>query len=136
MQIKKTLYLLSTLTLATVSFTALTACNFGHVKEIEDNVQIVLDETEKYIEQAKIPYKPESTDTVTMKEDIWLGQDSFRITGGEPFPAEMEASDAITLSYAEPHFSWPGQCAYTQNGALTAQSLCCIPPHGLHRTSL
>lgn len=102
MQIKKTLYLLSTLTLATVSFTALTACNFGHVKEIEDNVQIVLDETEKYIEQAKIPYKPESTDTVTMKEDIWLGQDSFRITGGEPFPAEMEASDAITLSYAEP----------------------------------
>ena len=102
MQIKKTIRLLSILAL-TVATLALTACgDFGHVEEVEDNVLTVLDETEKYIDQAKIPYKPEPIDTVTVKEDIWLGQDSFKITGGEPLPADMEVSDALTVSYAEP----------------------------------
>ncbi|MBO5997817.1 MAG: hypothetical protein J6P93_04765, partial [Alphaproteobacteria bacterium] len=100
MQIKKTLYLLSTLTFAAVTL-GLTACG-NHIKEVEDNVQLVLDETETYMEQAKIPYKPEPIDTVSVKEDIWLGQSSFKITGGEPFPADMEAPDALTLSFAEP----------------------------------
>ena len=102
MQIKKTIRLLSILALTTVAFTLAACGDFGHVEEVEDNVMEVLNETEKYVEQAKIPYKPEPIDTVTVKEDIWLGQDSFRITGGEPLPAEMEAPDAITLSFAEP----------------------------------
>lgn len=100
MLIKKTTALLGVLTLG-LACLSLTACN-DHVKEVEDNVQTVLDEAEVYTEQAKIPMRPENLDTVTMKEDIWLGQDSFKITGGEPFPLSLETPDALTISYAEP----------------------------------
>ena len=100
MQIKKTLNLLSIVALAALTI-GLAACD-NHVKEVEDNVQTVLDEAEVYVEQAKIPYKPEPIDTVTMKEDIWLGQDSFKIAGGEPFPLALEAPDALTVSFSEP----------------------------------
>ena len=100
MQIKKTLNLLSIVALAALTI-GLAACD-NHVKEVEDNVQTVLDEAEVYVEQAKIPYKPEPIDTVTMKEDIWLGQDSFKIAGGESFPLALEAPDALTVSFSEP----------------------------------
>ena len=100
MQIKKSLHLLSIATLMAVGL-GLSGCN-DHVKEVEDHVQTVLDEAEVYVEQAKIPYKPEPIDTVIMKEDIWLGQDSFKITGGEPFPLVMETPDALTVSFAQP----------------------------------
>ena len=100
MQIKKTLHLLSIATLMAVGM-GLSGCN-DHVKEVEDHVQTVLDEVEVYVEQAKIPYRPEPIDTVTMKEDIWLGQDSFKISGGEPFPLVMETPDALTVSFAQP----------------------------------
>ncbi len=100
MQIKKTLNLLSFAILA-VSSLGLVACN-NHVKEVEDNIQTVLEEAEVYVEQAKIPYKPEPIDTVLMKEDIWLGQDSFKIAGGEPFPLAFEAPDALTVSFGQP----------------------------------
>ena len=100
MQIKKTLHLLSIATLMAVGM-GLSGCN-DHVKEVEDHVQTVLDEAEVYVEQAKIPYRPEPIDTVTMKEDIWLGQDSFKISGGEPFPLVMETPDALTVSFAQP----------------------------------
>ena len=100
MQIKRTLRLISifAFVMATIG---LTACD-NHIAEVEDNVQLVMDEAEVYVEQAKIPYKPEPIDTVTMKDDIWLGQDSFKISGGEPFPLVMEAPDALTVSFAEP----------------------------------
>ena len=100
MQIKKTLHLISLATLMAVGLT-LSGCN-DHINEVEDHVQTVLDEAEVYVEQAKIPYRPEPIDTVTMKEDIWLGQDSFKITGGEPFPLVMETPDALTVSFAQP----------------------------------
>ena len=100
MQTKKTLKFLTATIMAATCF-ALVACN-NHVEEVEDNVSVVLDEAERYVEKASIPYKPEPIDTVTMKEDIWLGQDSFKMTGGEPFPLIMEAPDALTVSFAEP----------------------------------
>ena len=100
MQISRKLHTLSAVALLTFGF-LLTGCN-DHVKEVEDHVQTVLDEAEVYVEQAKIPYRPEPTDTVVMKEDIWLGQDSFKMTGGEPFPLVMETPDALTISYSDP----------------------------------
>ncbi len=100
MQIKKTAKFLSVAFLVTACF-GLSACN-DHVKEVEDNVSVVLDDAERYIEQARIPYQPEPIDTVTMKEDIWLGQDSFKMTGGQPFPLALETPDALTVSFAEP----------------------------------
>ncbi|MBE6449215.1 MAG: hypothetical protein E7013_00750 [Alphaproteobacteria bacterium] len=100
MQISKKLHILSAVALLSFGF-LLTGCN-DHVKEVEDHVQTVLDEAEVYVEQAKIPYRPEPIDTVTMKEDIWLGQDSFKMTGGEPFPLVMETPDALTISYSDP----------------------------------
>ena len=100
MQTKRAIKILTSLAIAAACF-GLVACD-THVDEVNDNVSVVLDESEQYIEEAKIPYTPESIDTVTMKEDIWLGQDSFKMTGGEPFPLSMEAPDALTLSFAEP----------------------------------
>ena len=100
MQIKKSLYVLSIASLMAIGLT-LSGCN-NHVKEVEDHVQTVLDEAEVYVEQAKIPYRPEPIDTVMMKDDIWLGQDSFKISGGEPFPLVMETPDALTVSFAQP----------------------------------
>ena len=78
------------------------SCKNDHVNEVNDNIQMILDETEVYAEQAKIPYTPEPIDTVISRDDIWLGEDSFKITGGEPFPAALEAKDALTISFNEP----------------------------------
>lgn len=102
MQIKKTfcsIFMVGAL----MSFLGLGACDrIGHVDEVDDTIQLVLDEAQTYVEQAKIPYMPESTDTVTTKEDIWLGQNSFKMNGGEPLPKEFEEADALTVSFSEP----------------------------------
>ena len=102
MQIKKT-FCSILMASALISFLGLGACDrYGHVAEVDDTIQLVLDEAQTYIEQAKIPYTPESTDTVTTKEDIWLGQNSFKMNGGEPLPKEFEEPDALTVSFNEP----------------------------------
>ena len=100
MQTKNTTKFLTAAVMA-LTCLGLVACN-NHVDEVDDNVSVLLDEAERYVEQARIPYTPESIDTVTMKEDIWLGQNSFKMTGGEPFPLVMEAPDALTVSFSEP----------------------------------
>lgn len=87
--------------LALVATFGLAACN-THVDEVDDNIQLVLDDAQLYYEQAKIPMRPQVLDTVITKDDIWLGEDSFKITGGEPLPLMYEAPDAITLSFNEP----------------------------------
>ena len=88
---------------ALMSFLGLGACDrYGHVDEVDDTIQLVLEEAQTYSEQAKIPYIPESTDTVTTKEDIWLGQNSFKMIGGEPLPKQFEEPDALTVSFSEP----------------------------------
>ncbi len=81
---------------------SLGACKNNHIREVNDNIETVLEETEAYVEQAKLPYMPEPIDTVLTKEDIWLGEDSFKIAGGEPMPAVFEDPEAITLSTSEP----------------------------------
>ncbi len=80
----------------------MTSCKNDHVNEVNDNIQMILDEAEVYSEQAKIPYTPEPIDTVISRDDIWLGEDSFKITGGEPFPIALETKDALTVSYSDP----------------------------------
>ncbi len=81
---------------------ALVACKNNHIREVDDNIETVLAETDAYVEQAKLPYAPEPIDTVLTKDDIWLGEDSFKIAGGEPLPAVFEGPDAITFSVNEP----------------------------------
>ena len=100
MQIKNAAKYLTVAIISAACF-GLVACD-NHVQEVEDNVAVLLDEAEQYVEQARIPYTPETMDTVTVKEDIWLGQNSFKMTGGEPFPLALEAPDALTVSFAEP----------------------------------
>lgn len=101
MPIKKNAYrfLAASLMLACLS---IASCKNDHVNEVNDNIQMILDEAETYAEQAKIPYKPEPIDTVITKDDIWLGEDSFKIAGGEPFPIALETKDALTLSSNDP----------------------------------
>ena len=102
MQIKKTFGSFLMIA-ALMSFLGLGACDrYGHVDEVDDTIQLVLEEAQTYSEQAKIPYIPESTDTVTTKEDIWLGQNSFKMVGGEPLPKQFEEPDALTVSFSEP----------------------------------
>lgn len=84
-----------------VACIGLISCKNNHIREVNDDIEVVLAETDAYVEQAKLPYKPESTDTVTTKDDIWLGEDSFRISGGDPLPANLDAPDSITLSLNE-----------------------------------
>ena len=81
---------------------ALLAGCMNHVQETEDQIDMVYDESAALIEKARIPYTPEPIDTVVSKDDIWLGQDSFKIIGGEPLPAWLSASDALTFSTSEP----------------------------------
>ncbi|MBO7332461.1 MAG: hypothetical protein J6U64_02215, partial [Alphaproteobacteria bacterium] len=81
--------------------TLLSGC-MNHVQETEDQGDMVFDEATALAEKARIPYTPEPIDTVTSKDDIWLGQESFKIVGGEPLPVWMNASDALTFSTNEP----------------------------------
>ncbi len=75
----------------------LTACN-KYVDETNETIETVLERTEDYMQQAAVPDLPIATDTVRVKNDIWLGSSSVKITEGEPLPAHLEEKDAITLS--------------------------------------
>ncbi len=80
----------------------LISCKNNHIREVNEDIVSVLAETEGYVEQAKIPYDAEQVDTVLTKEDIWLGEESFKIMGGEPLPKSFEESDSVTISVNEP----------------------------------
>ena len=60
MQTKNIAKFFTTTILAATGF-LLVACD-NHVQEVNDHISVVLDEAEQYVEQARIPYAPESTD--------------------------------------------------------------------------
>ena len=49
------------------------------------------------MERAPIPQTPLDLDTVTTKDDIWLGETSVKMTQGDPLPAWLETPNGITL---------------------------------------
>ena len=48
---------------------------------------------EENLEKAQIPDTPLITDTVFAKNDIWLGDNSIKITEGDPLPMWAEKND-------------------------------------------
>ena len=73
-----------------------------HVDETAEYVETVYGDVSELVEVAKIPDRAEPVDTVVTKEDIWLGQDSFKIIGGEKLPAELDSQDSITIAINDP----------------------------------
>ncbi len=95
--LKKSLFSVITL-LATCAF--ITSCN-KYVAETDAKIETTLERLEEYTQQATIPDLPQSTDTVRIQNDIWLGNESVKIMEGEALPAWLEQDDGITLAIAK-----------------------------------
>ena len=83
-----------------VSLIGLTSCTLyrSNIKEadrISDKIQAHLDEPYKPIDEYKM-------DTISVKDDIWLGSQSIRVSEGDPLPARFETDDGITLVSTTP----------------------------------
>lgn len=79
---------------------SLSACN-KYVEKTDAKIETVIERADEYLQQATIPDLPEAVDTVRTREDIWLGNSSYKISEGDNLPAEMEEEGALTLSIAE-----------------------------------
>lgn len=91
------LFMLLTVLAAT---TSLTACN-KYVERTDAKIETIIERADEHLQQATIPDLPETTDTVRLKEDIWLGNTSVKISQGDSLPPEMEEEDALTLTISE-----------------------------------
>ena len=57
----------------------------------------VMDKIESHLEEPFNPVDEYRMDTISVKDDIWLGNQSVRINEGEPLPARFETDEGITL---------------------------------------
>lgn len=94
MGIKKSL--LRVCFLGLVCFIGLSGCT-RYVDETTRRIETNLDEAELDLVKAKLPDVPESIDTVRLKNDIWLGDQSMKIMEGDPFPGHLEKEDSVTM---------------------------------------
>lgn len=78
----------------------LTSCT-KYVAERNKDIETTLAVVEENMEKAQIPDTPLITDTVFAKNDIWLGNNSIKITEGDPLPMWAEKNDGITLAISE-----------------------------------
>ena len=83
-------------TVCVAGLLVLTACT-TYVDETNRRIETNLEEAELNLVRAKIPDVPEVTDTVRMKDDIWLGNQSVKIMEGDPLPANLEKDDSVTM---------------------------------------
>lgn len=57
-----------------------------------------IDATIQYKEDSKAPQKPDDTDVIRIKDDIWLGDTSIiEYDGDKPLPSDLETADGVTL---------------------------------------
>ena len=54
------------------------------------------------VEKSKLPDKPYKVDTISTKNDIWLGDSSIKVSDGDPLPARFEHDNGITLVGTKP----------------------------------
>ena len=83
-----------------VSLVGLTSCtlyksNIKTADRISDKIQANLEQPFKPSEQYKM-------DTIAVKDDIWLGNQSVRVNEGDPLPSRYETEDGITLVSTAP----------------------------------
>ena len=82
------------------SLAGLTSCtlyrsNIKHTDRVADKIRSNLEQ----------PFKPADEyrmDTIAVKDDIWLGNQSIRANEGDPLPARFEGEDGITLVSTSP----------------------------------
>lgn len=83
-----------------VSLIGLTSCTLyrSNVKEVDR----VADKIQANLEQPFKPADEYKMDTISVKDDIWLGSQSIRVSEGDPLPARFETEDGITLVSTTP----------------------------------
>jgi hypothetical protein len=81
-------------------FVAFAACSLN--KETEESqkrdMQTVVTATEK----AKLPADSEYVKNIRYRDDVWLGNSSFRNERGDPLPQKFENADGITVVSERP----------------------------------
>lgn len=74
---------------------ALAACSLS--KTVDNDVDRNLEKIETSLENAHPAETQISLDTISVKDDIWLGNKSVKIHEGEALPAKFETENGITL---------------------------------------
>ena len=83
-----------------VSLIALTSCSLS--KSVATHVDRAMDKITTSIDNAHPAQTLYSTDTISVKDDIWLGNQSVRVNEGDPLPARFETDKGITLVSTKP----------------------------------
>lgn len=65
--------------------------------EVKSAVDRNIETANAALEKASQPGRSIVSDTVDFKDDIWLGDASFRVDAGDPLPAKFESDSGITL---------------------------------------
>ena len=83
-----------------VSLACLTSCTLyrSNIKQTER----ITDKIRANLEQPFNPADEYKMDTIAVKDDIWLGNQSIRANEGDPLPARFETDDGITLVSTTP----------------------------------
>ena len=80
----------------------LSGCNPEVRDSVSYQVRDDFQEATEAMQRARSPMKTESTDTVQVSEDIWLGDSSITMPNKDPLPKKFETPYGITLATEDP----------------------------------
>ena len=78
----------------------LTSC--GLYRSVLKETDRTLDKIQSTLDTPFTPNEQYKMDTIAVKDDIWLGNQSVRVNAGDPLPARFETEDGITLISTSP----------------------------------
>lgn len=78
----------------------LTSC--GLYRSVLKETDRTLDKIQGTMDAPFTPGEQYKMDTIAVKDDIWLGNQSVRVNAGDPLPARFETEDGITLISTSP----------------------------------
>ncbi len=65
--------------------------------EVESSINRDIKTANAAIEKARMPTSSISNDTIDVKDDIWLGDESLTVLNGDPLPTDLESDEGITM---------------------------------------
>lgn len=83
-----------------VSLIGLTSCTVSRTNAKQRDR--TLDKIEAVLQDPHPPENMYKLDTIAVKDDIWLGNQSIRVNEGDPLPARFETQEGITLVSTTP----------------------------------
>lgn len=83
-----------------VSLVVLTSCTLS--KAVKTETDRTLDQVQRSLNEPHKPSDQYRMDTIAVKDDIWLGNQSVRVNEGDPLPARFETDEGITLVSTRP----------------------------------